>query len=473
MSIRSACALAFVLALAAAPAGFCQQSSDAMPRVSVVPFTPEGVSRQEATTLTRLFEQKLVKTGAFVVVEQSERDQVLKARGDSLSDCTDEGCAVEIGKLLTADSIIIGTASKVGTEFYVTVKLVDVAKGKSLRAETVDATSLEGLADAMGKLAEQVALDETSGGQGKLVKVEETAAASSGQQESVRQSALVTFESTPSGASFTVRNAAGEQVADGITPKALGLSFATYAVEARDPEQVYYPFKDRLVVNTAGKFRYPMELKPNFGSMSVTSDPAGATVVRDGMRVGQTPYALDRARAGEYRFVIQKELFESRALILVVEEGKTATASVTLEPAFVWLSVSEANGLAASLYLDGKLMGRLPWRGQVPFRDFDLRVSPEDSRYQEHVERISTRKRGETIERPLTLGGRYGSVLVNTDPYLEGTVFVDGKQVGTSRTTSSFWWVSTRFWFVARKTGGCSRGRRPSRSGRSRSFRSR
>jgi len=258
-----------------------------------------------------------------------------------------------------------------------------------------------------------------------------------------------------------------------ITPKALALSFATYTVEARDPEQVYYPFKDRLVVNTAGKFRYPMELKPNFGSMSVTSDPAGATVVRDGMRVGQTPYALDRARAGEYRFVIQKELFESRALILVVEEGKTATASVTLEPAFVWLSVSEANGLAASLYLDGKLMGRLPWRGQVPFRDFDLRVSPEDSRYQEHVERISTRKRGETIERPLTLGGRYGSVLVNTDPYLEGTVFVDGKQVGTSRTTSSFWWVSTRFWFVARKTGGCSRGRRPSRSGRSRSFRSR
>jgi hypothetical protein len=186
-----------------------------------------------------------------VVVEQSERDQILEAQAASLSDCTDESCAVEIGKLLTADSIIIGTASKVGTKFYVTVRLVDVLKGKRLRAETVDAASVEGLADATGKLAEQVALDETTGGQGKLVTVEETAAASSGQQDA-------------------------------------------------------------------------------------------------------------RARAGEYGFVIQKELYESRALTLVVEEGKTTTASVSLEPAFVWLSVSEVNGLAASLYLDGKQAGTSP-----------------------------------------------------------------------------------------------------------------
>jgi hypothetical protein len=40
MSIRSACVLAFALALAASPAGRGQQSSDAMPRVCVVPFAP-------------------------------------------------------------------------------------------------------------------------------------------------------------------------------------------------------------------------------------------------------------------------------------------------------------------------------------------------------------------------------------------------------------------------------------------------
>jgi len=58
------------------------------------------VAKHDAATLTLLFETDLVNTEAFEVIEQAEADKILKAQEYTVSDCTDENCAVEIGKQL-------------------------------------------------------------------------------------------------------------------------------------------------------------------------------------------------------------------------------------------------------------------------------------------------------------------------------------------------------------------------------------
>jgi len=140
-----ACAL-LVFAASSAPA-------ETRPAVAVIPFQALGVSAAEAHGLALLFETELVKTGRFTVIEQSRMDAVLTAQEVSLSDCSDQVCAVEIGKLLAAEQIVLGAAGKIGQRYYLTVKLIDVENGASLSSENEQRSSLDEILDDLGSLA--------------------------------------------------------------------------------------------------------------------------------------------------------------------------------------------------------------------------------------------------------------------------------------------------------------------------------
>jgi hypothetical protein len=126
-------------------------------RVAVVPISAVSISKADAVTFAGLLEAALVKTGAFDVLEQNQTEIILQAQERSLSDCTDEKCAVEIGKLLAAEEIIIGTISSTGGRLYFLAKLIDVATGRNLRADSVDAPGLAELADAVDLLGYKLA----------------------------------------------------------------------------------------------------------------------------------------------------------------------------------------------------------------------------------------------------------------------------------------------------------------------------
>ena len=74
----------------------------------------------------------MVNTGVFEVIEQSQAGNILDAQEYSLSGCTDEACAVEIGKLLAAENIVLGSVSKLGKKIIVTAKIIDVSTGQTV-----------------------------------------------------------------------------------------------------------------------------------------------------------------------------------------------------------------------------------------------------------------------------------------------------------------------------------------------------
>ena len=75
----------------------------------------------------------------------------------SLADCTDEACAVEIGKLLAAEQIVLGTAGRIGQRYYLAVKLIDVAKGTNIATENEQKPSLDEIVDTLVGLAGRLA----------------------------------------------------------------------------------------------------------------------------------------------------------------------------------------------------------------------------------------------------------------------------------------------------------------------------
>ena len=125
------------------------QSGIAEPRVAVIPFSSVGVSEQDAQSITLLFETSFQQTKAFTLIEMVEVDKLLAAQKYTLSGVVDESQAVEIGRLLSADQIVVGTVGKVANLYYLTVKIIAVETGENLVAEKAQAQSL---ADLIGML---------------------------------------------------------------------------------------------------------------------------------------------------------------------------------------------------------------------------------------------------------------------------------------------------------------------------------
>ncbi len=103
--------LPFVLLFYVSFVGSAQEKAT----IAVLPFQSIEVSASVAMIITTLFETNLVNTNAYFVLSQSDRAQILAAQEASISDCSDEACAIEIGKLLSADQFIMATLAALGT----------------------------------------------------------------------------------------------------------------------------------------------------------------------------------------------------------------------------------------------------------------------------------------------------------------------------------------------------------------------
>lgn len=117
------------------------------PIIAIIPIRSlGGIADIEANTLTDLLETGLVKSEMFQVVEKSELSEVLAAQEYTLKEYTDENFAIEVGKLITAEQIVLGRVSKIGTKYFLTAKIIDVATGKTLKADKIEAETIELLA---------------------------------------------------------------------------------------------------------------------------------------------------------------------------------------------------------------------------------------------------------------------------------------------------------------------------------------
>ena len=113
---------------------FAQQTET----VAVIEFEGNGVSDFEVTALTDRFRDELVKLGSGTVVERGKMEEVLKEQAFQQTGCTSSECAVEVGKLLSVQKIIVGSISKVGNVFSVSCRLVSVETGEILKVTNFD-----------------------------------------------------------------------------------------------------------------------------------------------------------------------------------------------------------------------------------------------------------------------------------------------------------------------------------------------
>jgi len=105
--------------------------TDKKPLVAISPLQAKKVDPEEVDLISEALAGELQNTGAFRVMERSQMDRVLKEQGFQSSGlCDGNECAVEVGKVLGIDRMVVGSIGKIGSMYIINVRLVDVATGE-------------------------------------------------------------------------------------------------------------------------------------------------------------------------------------------------------------------------------------------------------------------------------------------------------------------------------------------------------
>jgi TolB-like protein len=127
-------------------------------RIAVMDFETQDLPRSTGAMAAELVRTELANEKSFTVIERNRINLILKEHGFQQSGCTDQSCAVEVGRLLSANKILTGTVMKLGGQIIITVRLVDVQSGKIDCGEKETSASVEGLSPATERLARRIAL---------------------------------------------------------------------------------------------------------------------------------------------------------------------------------------------------------------------------------------------------------------------------------------------------------------------------
>jgi hypothetical protein len=107
------------------------------PMVAVPPFTAHALDADALEGIGSALGSELINTGRFRVMERTQMETILKEQGFEQSGaCDGSECAVQMGKLLSVDDMVLGSIAKVGSMYTLTARLVDVRTGEVLRSVT-------------------------------------------------------------------------------------------------------------------------------------------------------------------------------------------------------------------------------------------------------------------------------------------------------------------------------------------------
>lgn len=122
--------------------------------LAVLDFEGKNVDQSKAEAVTDLLRTELFNTGSFKVIERQKVRQIIEEQRFQSSGMTDTDRAVEIGRLLNVQKIMIGTVTQLGSTYIINTRIVDVQSAAVVLAEAVERRGgEEELPNAIAELA--------------------------------------------------------------------------------------------------------------------------------------------------------------------------------------------------------------------------------------------------------------------------------------------------------------------------------
>ncbi|MEW6041248.1 MAG: PorV/PorQ family protein, partial [Elusimicrobiota bacterium] len=116
--------------------------------IAVADFAAKNVSAADASIVSDFIRTELVKSEAFKVMDRGNMEMLLAEQKFQLSGCTEQECAVKMGKLLSVGGMVVGAVSKLMDAYFITLNFVDVETGEIIRSYDEKATNVDELRNA-------------------------------------------------------------------------------------------------------------------------------------------------------------------------------------------------------------------------------------------------------------------------------------------------------------------------------------
>jgi len=140
------------------------------PTIAVLSLEAKNVSQETADAVADILSTELFNTQRFQVIERQAMLRILDEQKLQMTGVTDMGRAVEIGKVLNVQKIMIGSVSKLGETYIINTRLVDVKTGALELAQNAKSTNgEEGLTNAISDLVKIVA--QKVAVEGSIIKI--------------------------------------------------------------------------------------------------------------------------------------------------------------------------------------------------------------------------------------------------------------------------------------------------------------
>ena len=94
--------------------------------IAIIDFEAKDVKENEARALTQRLTSEMISLGVYQIVERAEMKRLLDEQKFQYSDCVDMKCAVEIGKMIGAKYMVVGSISKIGQTYSIDSRMIDV-----------------------------------------------------------------------------------------------------------------------------------------------------------------------------------------------------------------------------------------------------------------------------------------------------------------------------------------------------------
>jgi TolB-like protein len=130
---------------------FGQQVKSNPPSLAILPFSTTGMSGETIQTLETLLRQDLNQTEKYSVIPES---QTYEASGEKA--CSEIRCAVEIGKKLSAQYVVLGSLTQLGEKVIFHYQLIDIQSAQSVFSDEVSAPHLEDMDVVMKRVATSI-----------------------------------------------------------------------------------------------------------------------------------------------------------------------------------------------------------------------------------------------------------------------------------------------------------------------------
>ncbi len=185
------------------------------------------------------------------------------------------------------------------------------------------------------------------------------------------------------------------------------------------------------LVAAEGKKTMEVKLKPNFGSLHITSQPeTGAEVFLDEQSTGKTtPCTLEKIKSGQHTIRLQREWYQPISKYVVVKDTQTVEQLVVMQPIFGDVKITAQN--KAGIYIDGTYKADGYWEGRLieGYHTFEAKKD----KYHPDKSKIEITA-GETRELSLNAQPMFGKVKIVSNPF-DATITINGKEYGKTPIT--------------------------------------